>query len=119
MQNPHCTSAWTREDSISAASALCATPRFGQRWLSLWRWPCAQRYRLVSRGGDAINGRGEASRVDVPPDVLVECVCLVVHGGAEAGELRGLPRASWACTQLDERGRLAPLSDEGTAAARE
>ena len=76
-----------------------------------------QRYRLVARGGDAINGRGEASRVDVPPDVLVDCVCLVVRGDAEAGEARGRPRASWACTQLDERGRLVPLSDEGVAAA--
>ena len=76
-----------------------------------------QRYRLVARGGDAINGRGEASRVDVPPDVLVECVCLAVRGGAAAGELRGLPRAAWACTRLDEAGQLAPLADEGTATA--
>ena len=43
----------------------------------------------------------------------------MVQGGAEAGELRGLPRASWACTQLDERGRLAPLSNEGTDAVME
>lgn len=56
--------------------------------------------------------------MDVPPDVLVECMCLAVRGGAAAGEMRGLPRAAWACTQLDERGRLAPLADEGAAAAR-
>ena len=80
--------------------------------------PCLQRFRLVARGGDAINGRGEASRVDVPPDVLVECTCLAVRGSAAAGEMRGLPRAAWACTQLDERGRLAPLADEGTSTVR-
>ena len=40
------------------------------------------------------------------------------RGTAEVGEMRKLPRAAWACTQLDEAGRLAPLADEGTAAAR-
>ncbi|KAK9836958.1 hypothetical protein WJX81_002756 [Elliptochloris bilobata] len=53
--------------------ALPTTPERGQR-ISIMS---AQRYRLIARGGGAINGRGEASRVDVPADVLVDCICLV------------------------------------------
>jgi len=69
----------------------------------------------VARGGDAINGRAEPAHVDVPADVLVDCVCLVVREGAgKAPEQR---RAGWAYTQLDESGVVSRLVGEAPAAA--
>ena len=77
----------------------------------------------MARGSDTINGLSEASRADVPADVLVDCVCLVVRGvpGGPQGsaEEPSIRRASWACTQLDERGALSRLTSEmpGVASA--